>query len=522
MRTGEFVVELPVGGINRYGPFNEQNKYRSSDGQHHYATTPAAKNVFCIDVTTGRLRLGTRPVLYQLTTLASSAAPYHSCPVSYLDSGTKEGILVCCAQGTYSTLDGTTYTERIAQNPASNFSTCAYFNGKVYQATSGANCKEAAIPSGSDANLSNAGGGTAPTNCGLVWVHQGRLALAGDSTAGHAMYMSATGDGTNWLYTQTTQGGAWANTGSEAGKIGQNVTAAINHNRDTSIVGSLRSMYGIVGNPRGGEYTTTISQSIGPLMNNAWCKGIDASGANSTFIMTYDGLYILPSGSLGEPQQLSRRKIPNELIGIDPVAGDRCCIGYDSRWPAIHISVDYNSGSDANFVYHVPTDSWWEWSLPITPHLFPTFPKAQTAARSAILPIGSAGSVRQYDYSVAQGGGNETFDSYIFIVVPLADPGSVGKLHSISAALAKDSEDCTCEIYCGLSYEEAYDKALAGSSPDYTLDDWQYSATQYWNPMQHPKSRGHTAILKIKDSADRRWMIEQIVARSILLAGRRV
>jgi hypothetical protein len=521
VRSGEFVVELPVGGINRHGPFNEQNKYRSSDGQHHYATTPAAKNVFCLDVTTGRLRLGPRPVLLSLTTLTSSAAPYHWCPVSYLDSGTQEGVLVCTAQGTYSTLDFVTFTERIDTNPGSNFSTCAYFNGLVYQATSGANCRQAVIPAGASADLSNAGGGTAPTNCGLVWVHQGRLALSGKSDGAHQVFMSATGDATNWDYAQTTQGGAWANTGSEAGKIGQMVTAAINHNRDTSIVGSLRSMYGIVGNPRGGGYTTQISQSIGPLGNNAWCKGIDASGANSTFIMSYDGLYILPSGSLGEPRQVSRKKIPNDLIGVDPVAGDRCCIGYDSRWPAIHISVDYASGSDVNYVYHIPTDSWWEWTLPITPHLYPTFPKAQTTDTSAILPIGSAGSVRQYDYSAAQGGGNESFDSYIFIVVPLADPGSVAVLHSITAALAKDSEDCTCEIYVGDSYEQAYTAALAGSSPDFTLDDWQYTSTQYLNPWQHPRVRGHTAILRIEDSTDRRWIIEQIVARSLALAGRR-
>lgn len=507
MQSGQFVVPLPIGGLDRSGSYAEPKPL----------TSPALKNVFVIDVTTGRMRLGTRPVLLQLQ---SMSAPYHSCPVSYTDTGvTKEGILVCFAQGTYSTLDGTTFTERIAQNPASNFSTCAYFNGYVYQATYSEVCTEAAIPGGSDAPLSNAGGGTAPVDCGLVWVHQGRLALAGN---GHQVFMSATGDATNWDYTITATGGAWANTGSEAGKIGQNVVAAINHNRDVSIVGSLRSMYGIVGNPRGGGYTTTISQSIGPLMNNAWCKGIDASGANSTFLMTYDGLYILPSGSLGEPHQLSRKKIPNELIGIDPTVGDRCCIGYDSRWPAIHIAVDYNTGSDVNFVYHVPTDSWWEWSLPITPHLFPTFPKAQTAARSAILPIGSAGSVRQYDYSAAQGGGNESFDSYIFIVVPLADPGSVAVLHSIYAALAKDSEDCTCEIYVGDSYEQAYDKALAGSSPDFTLDDWEYSSAQYLNSWQHPRVRGNTAILRIVDSSDRRWMVEQIVARSLQVAGRRI
>ncbi len=524
MQSGEFVVPFPLGGVDRNYAFDQQPGVA---GGSSYTTTSGAKNVWPLDPSTGRHRGGVRPVLYGLATLTSTAAPYHWCPVSYIDSGTKEGILVCCAQGTYSTLDGTTFTERIAQNPASNFSSCAYFLGKVYQATSGANCIEAAIPSGSDANLSNAGGGAAPTNCGLVWVHQGRLALSGKSDGAHQVFMSATGDATNWLYTDKTSGGAWANTGSEAGKIGQIVVAAINHNRDVSLIGSPRSTYAIVGNPRGGGYTTPLSANIGPLMNNSWCKGIDASGSNSTYMMTYDGLYILPAGSLGEPQQISRKKIPNDLIGVDPtLSGERCCIGYDSRWPGLHISVDYASGSDVNYYYHIATDSWWPMELPITPHLYPTFPKAQTAARSAILPISSGGSVRQYDEAKAQSAIDplsETFDSYVFIVIPLADPGSEGVLHSISAALAKDSEDCNGEIYVGDSYEEAYTKALAPlSSPDFTLSAWTYAANQYWNYTQHPRVRGNAAILKVKDVADQRWLLEQILVRTKAAGFRRV
>jgi hypothetical protein len=516
-------IDFPIGGIDRTGAFHEQ----LSDEK--VRTTPAAKNIFAVDPSSGRLRGGVRPVCKQIGSLA---APYHWCSASYIDSGgtLREGIAVCHSGGTNTSIDGSDWTAgtenpEITTDPGTTFASCAVFQGYLYQARSGGTCIQKILSAGTgETNLSNAGGGTAPTNCGLVWVHQGRLALTGKSDGPHQVFMSATGDATNWEYTVRSVGGAWANTGAEAGKIGHIVVAALNHNRDVSLIGSPRSTYAIAGNPKasGGGATRIVSSSIGPLMNSAWCKGIDVNGSNSTFMMTYDGLYMIPAGDYSEPLQVSRRKIPNELIGIDPTVGDRCCIGYDSRWPAIHIAVDYNSGSDANWVYYIPTDSWWQWELPITPHLMPTFPKAQTSARSAILPISSSGSVRQYDHGAVQGGAEEDFDSYVFIVIPLADPGSEGVLHSISAALAKDSENCNCQIFVGDSYEQAYDKALAGSSPDCTLSAWTYSTGQYWNYTQHPRVRGNTAILKVRDVGNEKWQLEQIVARVSAAGYRRV
>jgi hypothetical protein len=508
-RSREILIPFPTGGLDRSGPYDEQPTSPRP-------TTPGVLNCWPLEPASDRWRGGVRPVLQALSTSTISGAPYAWSRVDYLDSGAKRGILVTTATGTYSTLNGTAWVERIATNPTSDFATCTYMLGKVYQATSGANCIEAAIPSGSDANLSNAGGGTAPTNCGLVWTHQGRLALSGKSDGAHQVFMSATGDATNWDYTVQSSGGAWANTGADAGKIGEMVTAAINHNRDVSLVGSPRSMYAIVGNPKvPGNGTKIVSQSIGPLMQNAWCKGIDANGGNSTFILSYDGLYYLPDGSLSEPIPISRRKIPNDLIGIDPAVGDKCCIGYDSRWPGIHVSVDFNTGADQHWYYHLATESWWPMELPATIHLYPTFPAMQTDAKSAILPVASNGQVYQYNNGESQGGANENFDSYVLIFVPLSSNGTEGILHAISATLAAGSENVNVDIFAGDSFEEAYDKAILNSSPDFTLAQWTQASGQYFNYWQHPRVRGGAVVLRIEDVSNEKWLIEKIVARIV-------
>jgi hypothetical protein len=505
-------VEFPLGGLQRSNAYQWQAPF----------STPLCKNVFPVDPATNRLRGGVRPVLKQLS---SSGAPYHWTKVSYLDTTVKEGILICNANGTYSTLDGVTLTERIATNPASSFASCAYYNGRAYQATSGATCRQYTFAGGAEADLSNAGGGTAPTNCGLVWVHQDRLALAGKSDAPHQMFMAAVGDATDWDYSDVTVGGAWTNTGSEGGQLGDAVTAAINHGQNVSIVGSLRSMYAITGNPRVGG-TKVIPSVVGPLSNNAWCKGIDDAGNSNTYMMTYDGLYVIPASNYMNPQGLSRKKIPNELIGVNPAAGDKCCIGFDSQWKGIYITVDPNSGSDVNFFYHIPTDSWWPLELPITPHVYATFPAVQSASTSAILPIGSAGSLRQFNNSESQGGSNENFDSFVLIgPIKLADSGGEGIITSCSAALAQGSEDVNWSIYVGDSAEQAYRKAEAdttNAAADFSGSKWTYTSTQYWNGVQNPRVRGSAAFIKVYDVSNERWQLEEIVMETERLGDRKV
>jgi hypothetical protein len=505
-----FTITFPLGGLDRQFSIQGQPPF----------TTAACLNVYPIDTGTGRARGGVRPVLKQLA--STGFAPYHWRPISYLDTTVKEGILLCNAGGTYSSLDGVTWTERIATNPASSLASCAVYNGMIYQASSGANTKQATVLGTSEANLSNAGGGTAPTNCGIVWVHQDRLALAAKSDAPHQIFMSAVGDATNWDYTDNTAGGAWTNTGSEGGQLGHAVIAALNHNYDISLIGSVRSIYAVLGNPRVSG-TRRVSDTIGPLNNNCWCKAIDANGDDSTFLLSYDGLYMIPAGDYSKLVKLSKNKIPVELTGTNPAAGDVACIGFDNMWSGLYITINPNSGSDVNYFYHIPTDSYWPLALPITPQVYATFPAVQTSVRSSILPISSGGSVRQFDNAELQGGSNESIDSYLLLgPIRLSDADREGMLVSLTAALATGSEAVNWEVYCGDTAEEAYTAANAASSPNFTGTAWTYTSSRHFNYWQHPRVRGAYMYLRIADVSNERWLIEEIIGERADAGRRRV
>lgn len=480
-------MRFPLGGLDRRYAFQDQAPY----------TTPDCMNVWPLDVTTGRERGGVRPGLTSLTTVA---APYGWTTGNYLDSGSKEALFVTTSGGTYSTLNGSSWTLRVNTAVSTNLSSCAVYLGYVYQAQAGAKTRRKALPSGSESDLSNAGGGTAPENCGIVVAHLDSLWLMADSANPQVIYKCATGDPTNWNTAIATVSGAWTNTGSEGGQIGHAITAGLSHDSRTLLVGSARACYAIIGNPRNAGATQRISNRLGPLTHNAWCKGEGPDGGNNTYLMTVDGLCVIRQGSL-TIETLSKNKIPDELQGIDPADGDNVAIGFDGRWQGIHIAVDPNSGSDINYFYHIPTDSYWPTSYDNTLQLLPTFTPAQTATTSSILPMTSSGGVYQFDSA-----STEDIDSYIDLgPIRLAGPTGEGYIASIFGVLADGSDDCNWKLRFGKSCEEAFLQTAAAHT--FTGRKWSREAMNY---SQNPRKGGYAAYLQIYDVANERWLIEEV------------
>jgi hypothetical protein len=279
-----------------------------------------------------------------------------------------------------------------------------------------------------------------------------------------------------------------------------------------SLIGSTNSYYALIGQPSLTSGTIRrANASVGPLMQTAWCKGVDREGNDNTYMFTTDGLYVIPAGDYLRPQRLSREKLPNELVGVNVAAGDKVAIGYDQRWPGIHVAVNPFSGSDVNYFYDLQTGGWFPTAYSITPQLMPTMPKLMAAGKSSMLMISSGGVVNQFDSDSI-----EVFDSYMWLgPIKLSDEGGQGILISLAAALAKDSENVNWQIFVGESAEEAFNSSAA-----FTGRAWSYTSGRYWNYTQHPRRRGNVAYLKVYDVSDERWLIEEIVAE-IQQAGRR-
>lgn len=241
-------------------------------------------------------------------------------------------------------------------------------------------------------------------------------------------------------------------------------------------------------------------------------------------MLTRDGLYYVSRGG-GEVVKVSRDVLPNELVGINPSAGDIACIGYDQSWPGIHIFVNRYSENQVSYYYklpdsNVPEGSFWYQEVSSDVHLAPSFPKlGVSGSKSSILPIIASGAVYQFDAT-----GDEEFDSHLFIgPVRLGDVGQEGIVHSVGATVADGSEDVSWELYTGMSAEQAYQSAapptFSGKAPHFTGSKWTIDGLNYW---QHPRARGRFAYIKLGDVGDERWLMEDIAVNIQPLAMQRV
>ncbi len=195
-------------------------------------------------------------------------------------------------------------------------------------------------------------------------------------------------------------------------------------------------------------------------------------------------------------------------------------IGYDPRFRILNVCVDLASGSDINYSYHIPTDSWWPCSYSPTWHLFPTFPAIQTADKSSGLLVSSSGDVYQYDRTNISGGSHELFDSKV-LLGPLRLGGNSnekGMLVSLTAFLANGSGALDWRLYGGDTAEEAYDKYVA-ATPDY---EGHAFSREYGNYVQYPNRSFAFCYIEIYDQNNARWLIEEMVAEIESAGPRRV
>lgn len=541
-----FKLPMPIRGLSKQFAFDAQPT----------STCPASNNVWIIDSPTGRYRVGPRAAL-KSTGGPSGSAPYGWCRVTYNDGNTlKIGLAVTTSAGTFFTFDGVSFgggtnpgDPVIASTISEGFPTqasCACFLKVLFEAASAAAQIKYRIlpPPGTGGNLQDKvtadGVGTAPTHCGVVIAHGDRLWALNKRDAPHTVYASAVGSYIDWDYADPTDGGAFVNTGSEGGILGEPALAAISHNHNVLLVGGPTSVYAYRGNPKTGT-VRKISEHIGPLSHRSWCKGAD----DYTYMMTPLGLYRIPPGDGSTPEPCGE-EIPNDLIGLNPYNGDIIAVGYDHRWRMVHIFVDRASGSDLSYAWKLPTatspGSWWQQSFANTSiHLAATFPEMISGDVSSLLAFQSNCTSLRFDRT-----GTETYSSYIVLgPYQLGGESQDGAVHAVTASLAKFSDLWTngftghaaWNVYTAESAESAFNNVDPNGDGSFTNEKVAFAGSAWtrsgWNYRQHPKVRGAYFCLKIGDSptgvvTNSKWLLEGITAevaggyKKLVQAGERI
>lgn len=485
------VIPSPLGGIVR----------RPGHDVASPVTSPHANNMLASDWTVvkdGRDRITTRPGL--TATSATIGIPYSSSEAYWTSSGAKRGVIVACDNGLWRTVDGATFVELITDSASSDFVSCTGFLGIAYFARGGQTCLKRALSttSGAGAALSNAGGGVAPTNCGIVGHHESRLWLMGDTANSQTVYVSAIDDPTNWNYAVTDDPSA-----AFVFTVDEPPTAFTSHTLNCGLVGCVDSLVAIRGNPNEGGEIDIISHFVGPV-SQAACTH-DSTGA--FWFLSRDGLYRVPPGCGDQVTSISREALPNDLVALNPgTASTYCSLSYDPRFRQLLICVN-QTGTANDFFWTFdlqrPGGGWWQHTFATALQLGVTLKSASTDAKSALLAITAAGAVNQFDMA-----SSESIASHcIYEPIPLGRPGLQGILHAVQASIATGSSPVSATLHLGKTAELAVENAI-NSVTAFTFQDFPAGLSTW----QQPHRNDAYACLKLFGTGTDRCSIERLEA----------
>lgn len=331
--------------------------------------------------------------------------------------------------------------------------------------------------------------GTAPDNCRIVVSWQGCAVWSGSPGDAHVLFMSRTGDHTDYDYSApfTDEGGAFATTGENEGLIGGPVTALIPQTADTLIVGCEDSMWALRGHPRRGGILEAISGRVGPQGQGAWCK----TPGDRLFILTKGGLMTIDASPQAVPAELSRTRIPAELLGLvfdsrNPVVS----MGYDSRWNMVHITV---RGDEAQAWIYDPEDGGFHKQTYVEyPHVMLGFSTLDSATASGLL-FGGATGIYRHDTT-----GDETIAANLKIG-PIKISANATRKSLVQTGKfifgGNSTLNGTATLWTGHDGEEVYNNAIHDRTSRGFSSSFQSLAAN--NGFMRPRLSGHAAIIEL-------------------------
>lgn len=483
-KVREIVVRPPVGGVVRGYDFQSQPPY----------TAVNALNFWGRDNKTGRQRCALRPRLVSYGTGLSSTvrglAQVNVATQQTLDRG-----LFAISGGTlYRYASGAWGSEGAAADSTRLISMAPYLQ-KLYIAGKAAGRPKVYDCVGDTLADIAISPGTASTidNCTLVCVAFDRLFWSGNSSTPHGWWASRVATPLDYEFdlgaTDVQQ--AINGTNLDGGNIGEKITAMLAHNRECLLFGATDSMHVMRGDPLLGGRLETLSHVVGPLGAASWCK----TGDDQTVILTRNGLYVMAAGCGTAPQQLSKQRLPDALMGIDRDTYD-AFLAYDSRFDGVHIYVTEKAGaSTARQAWWMDWETGGFWPIELTtneqPQSIMRFDPLDGSDVSGVLLGGN--NVRRFDRTDA----SSIASGYLYIgpIKLSPTPFHKGIIQRMSVVFGSNHTDTTgtLALYCAESGEAAYNAAVN----DTASRKYSIAAGDMANNLNcFPRVGGHAAVLK--------------------------
>ena len=375
----EIEYKSPLGGISRILGYQSTEPFTVYD----------SVNLIPVDVETGRAVLSTRPPII------SQTAPGGTITMAERINGSALGkplqSMICAAAGQVYYWDGSVWVVATGSQAAAISTTTAVHAKTFLQDTYIGNLNAEPFVfnySNGDVELLTASAGTVPQGCRAFSVFQGCLVMSGDPSNPHVLYMSRTGDASDWDFSVgvSDEGGAFFTAGENEGLLNGPITGHFPHSDDRLIISTLEGFSIMRGHPRRGGILGPGPRGVYMLGQGAYATTPD----DVSYFMTNKGLMAMDPNPRAVPTFISRDKIPDELVGLSYDVDDpSVSMEYDSRWNGIHLTVRAN-GTTTN-------EAWWfdirsggfhRMTMDFTPHHLLEFPPFVTNNKSGVLYFG--------------------------------------------------------------------------------------------------------------------------------------
>lgn len=183
--------------------------------------------------------------------------------------------------------------------------------------------------------------GTAPLNCVLACMWRDRLVLAADRANPQNFFFSRVGTQTDWDYSQVDSAAAFAGNASTAGHIGDPIQALIPFTDDQLLIAGDHNLWMVRGDPADGGSIDLVSDAIGIVGPNSWCKAPDGT----VYFVGPGGLYKFPA-SAPTPSLISQ-DADNEFYSAINRASNYTVMSYDRDRKALYIFVTPTTAATA-------------------------------------------------------------------------------------------------------------------------------------------------------------------------------
>lgn len=366
--------------------------------------------------------------------------------------------------------------------------------------------------------------GAMPTKANLAALYRGRLVLSGHSNYPHQWYMSRVSNPWDWKYSTNDPLTAVAGNNTDAGEVGDIITALIPFRDDYLVFGCATSIWLLRGDPACGGSLDRISDITGMFGAQSWCWGPN----NVLYFIGNNGLYRALPPTFESIEPVSVATMPNLISdwGLD-LSLHRVMMEYDRRRNGIVICrTTLSDGSSDAFWYDIRSDGFFPESYPDECGPFSMFFYEAEDDDYRRLLFGSNDSyLRYFDDAKKDDSGSTTTDTAIssHVALPIFEAGAEnkeGKITSLTFTLAGGAAGGSFSDTDGLTYE-----IYAGDDPETVLENIKdrvaaresgtLAGTGRKNRIRK-RVRGHAIGIRLSNTtAGETWAVERIISNNI-------